>query len=493
MMKRSILIAVATLLGVPSVWADFADDFNRSDTTFSSDGSLIGSSWVNSRYGLWRIQNNQLEADIVTANTALYYTGQQMRSGDGVSFEVRADVKPLQTNAWAGLVFHYRNNEQFYWLRIKSGTATALMDIYDNGNTTRLKTITCTESFLADTAYTVSVRSICPYNFVYEIKEAVSGDILASGYVEDPYDTYMKGYAGVLQGTPGYGLYIFDNFELNEMLGPYAYIDAEPDPDDLDIWGFSPKENPPSYWPGDFVDNAQMFRVYEQGLWHVRPWVSSSLVVNASNTSSSCIGFHGIAAPDNYNVKDKGEIVISQKDDSSALTLNGLRYLAFDFYIDPVSLTPLNWTLICQALQDAEAGHSPPFAIYVREDSSPAYPDENHVFLDFVLSNDNVSQTNVWSTTVEKGTWHHIIVQLKPSPLNDGEDGQLAIYYDSDPGDGADYVWQGDWGYAPHAAEPYVGNTFDVRMGIYRRKQPRAFSWFMDNIRFGSQKSTVEW
>lgn len=495
-MKRSILTAIATLLGIISVRADFTDDFNRTDTSFSNDGSLIGTDWESSRTdGMWRIQNNQLEADTDTGNTVLYYTGQQMSCGTGTSFVVQVDVTPLVSNVWAGVAFHYQSNEQFYWLRIKSGTTTALMDIYDNGSTTRLKTIASTETFAPNTAYTLTVRSVCPYNFVYEIKETATGDVLASGSVEDPDDTYMDGYAGILQGTTASGRHVFDNFELDQKAGPYVYIDAEVDPEDAAIWGFFPKEDPPDYWPGEFIDNGLLLRVYEHEHWHVRPWVSTSSVVNASNTSPSCIGFHAVAAPDNYNIRDRHELCISQNLDVDALELNKRRYLAFDFYIDPVSETPQNWMAICQAWQTCTET-PPPFSIHVRSDAyDPAYPDEDHVILDFEIRDDSMitgDATNVWSVTVEKGIWHNLILQLQPSPLNDGETGQMAIYYDREPGESADYVWAHDWGYSTSTPNIF-GSTFDVRVGVYRRKQMRAFSWFVDNIRFGPTKESVEW
>lgn len=494
-MKKCIT-AMITLFGMISVFGDFTDDFNRTDTSFSSDGSVIGASWVGSRMdGLWRIQNNQLEADTDTANTALYYTGEEMSCGGGTSFVVRVEVTPLVSNAWAGIVFHYQNNEQFYWLRIKSGTTTALMDIYDNGTATRLKNITSTETFLPNTAYTLTVRAVCPYNFVYEIKESATDEVLASGWVEDPADTYAGGYAGILQGTTASGRHVFDDFELDQTVGPYVYIDAELDPADAEIWGFFPKENPPDYWPGEFIDNGQLLRVYEHEHWHVRPWVSTSSVVNASNSSAGCIGFHAVAAPDNYNIRDRHELCVSQNLDVDALTLNQRRYLAFDFYIDPISETPQNWVAICQAWQVCTAT-PPPFSIHVRSDAyNSEYPDADHVILDFEMRDDSMIEgdaTNVWSVTVEKGTWHNLILQLQPSPLNDGETGQMAIYYDNEPGEAPDYVWANDWGYSTNTVNIF-GDTFDVRVGVYRRKQMRAFSWFVDNIRFGPTKESVEW
>ncbi|MGE4488711.1 MAG: heparin lyase I family protein [Kiritimatiellales bacterium] len=264
---------------------------------------------------------------------------------------------------------------------------------------------------------------------------------------------------------------------------PYVRIDAE------DAY-FLPKENPPSYWPGEFFDNNQVFRVYEHGSWHVRPWVCTSAVVNV-NGSASSIGFHAVAAPDNNNVADRHELCISQNDDTYALVLNGTRYVAFDFYIDPVSETPRNWTLIAQAWQACET-MSPPFSIYVHSDAyNSSYPDATHLILDFIVR-DDLGETTIWSTTVEKGTWHNLILQLEPSPLGDDKTGQIGIYFDSQPGDAEDYVWRADWGYAPRAANPFIGTTFDVRVGIYRRKSTRAFSWFVDNIRFGPTKASVE-
>ncbi len=494
-MKKQIT-AIGIWFVVISAFGDFSDGFNRTDTSFSSSGSLIGSGWANSRTdGLWRIQNNRVEADIDIANTVLYYTGQEMNCGEGTGFIARVDVTPLTSNVWAGIAFHFQDSEHFYWLRMKSGTTTALIDRYDNGQTTRLTTMAGSEPFLPDTAYTLMVRSVSPYHFLCEIQNAATGDVIAAGFAEDTDESYTDGYAGILQGTSASGRHVFDNFELEQTAAPYVYLDAEKDPGIDETWGFFPKENPTEDWPGEFIDNGQLLRVYEQGNWHVRPWVSTSSVVNASNTSPSCIGFHAVAALDNEDTQDRHELCISTSLDDDALELNKRRYLAFDFYIDPVSQTPQNWLVICQAWQVC-TDTPPPFSIHVRSDAvNPAYPDADHVILDFEMRDDSMidgDATNVWSVAVEKGTWHNLILQLQPSPPDDGETGQLAIYYDNEPGEAPDVVWANDWGYSTNTANIF-GNTFDLRVGVCRSRQMRAFSWFVDNIRFGPTKESVEW
>ena len=266
---------------------------------------------------------------------------------------------------------------------------------------------------------------------------------------------------------------------------PYVQINAEEG-------GGYPKPNPPDYWPGLYTENGSVCRVYEHGHWHVRPFVSSSSVVNV-NGSSRSIGFHAVAAPDAENVVDRHELVVSHNTDPYALTLNSTRYLAFDFYIDPVSRTPLNWLLMCQIFQ-VSSGMPPPLAVYVQENPSPDYPAADHVYLNVVARDDSWVRGEdniIWTVAVQKGVWHRLILALQPSACTDSENGYLAVYLNKDPGEGADYMQQMNWGYTPLENDP-VSGTFQVRLGVYRRKSTRAFAWFADNIRFGPAKASVE-
>ncbi len=264
---------------------------------------------------------------------------------------------------------------------------------------------------------------------------------------------------------------------------------------DFESGVFAPKGNPPSYWPGIYTEDETVYRVYEHGHWHVRPFASSSAVVNV-NGSCRSIGFHSVAAPDADNVADRHELCIAQNDDPYALKLNTLRYVAFDFYIDPATDTPLNWMLICQAWQACSGGRSPPFSVHVRENASRTYPDSEHLILDFeVLDDDHAGRGEemlAWSTEIQKGVWHHLMLGLKPSLPGDQRDGLIEIYLNKSPGEDPDTVWNADWGYTPRAADPFIDSTFDVRIGVYRRKSTRAFAWFADNIRFGPSRASVE-
>lgn len=266
---------------------------------------------------------------------------------------------------------------------------------------------------------------------------------------------------------------------------PFVALDAE---DGV----FAPKENPPSYWPGIYTEDETVCRVYEHGYWHVRPFVSSSTVVNV-NGSECSIGFHAVAAPDAENVADRHELCIAQNNDPYALTLGTIRYVAFDFYVDPMTPTPRNWMLICQAWQACES-LSPPFSIHVRENASGTYPDSGHLILDFEVRDDDHAgrgdEMLAWSTEIQKGVWHHLVLGLRPSGDTNG---LIEIYLNKAPWEPPDTVWNAGWGYTPRTADPFVDSTFDVRVGVYRRKSTRAFAWFADNIRFGPTRASVEY
>jgi hypothetical protein len=270
-------------------------------------------------------------------------------------------------------------------------------------------------------------------------------------------------------------------FSLAHADEPYVSIDAE---DGV----FYAKANPLAYWPGEYAEGNCVFPVYESGDWHVRPWICDDSIVVASNGSTNVIGFYAVAAADDNNVADRHELCFVSYTNSYALQLNQMRYISFDFYIDPAAQTPLLWTLICQAWQ-ATYTMPPAFAIYARTNYNAS---STNVDLDFTVrgtisGTTNYWTTNIWSATVSKGTWHHLIVQLKPSPPSDVVTGQVAICLDTLT---PNCIWTKDWGYAA-STNPYIDAKFDLRVGVYRRKQMRSFSWYVDNIKYGPTGNSV--
>lgn len=244
-----------------------------------------------------------------------------------------------------------------------------------------------------------------------------------------------------------------------------------------------------SAYVANYSEASQSLRIYEHGSWHARPYASQEVVYNG--TKSIC--FHAVGAHDNASVPDRSELVVSQNADSTAISFGKRRYLQYKLYIHPNSATPQYFTILTQAWQNVgtEVAYSPPFAVSVRENSGP------NPVLDFHTRNDSnpttlSPPTTIWSKPILKGVWYKISVQLQPAYMASGLPGQIAIWVDKPIASTPDVVWTGDWGFRP-STTPFIGNTFDVRVGTYRRKQPGQFISFFDDIRYGATGAAVDY
>lgn len=116
------IVAFASLLGASVAHGQsFSDDFNRPDTSFSSDGSQIGPNWVVG-VGEWRILNNQLQNS--NQNMTIYNTTVGMADAAGEFTTLSGTVQTGDdTGNWSGMLFHFQesggNSGEYYALRIK--------------------------------------------------------------------------------------------------------------------------------------------------------------------------------------------------------------------------------------------------------------------------------------------------------------------------------------------------------------------------------------
>jgi Polysaccharide lyase len=271
---------------------------------------------------------------------------------------------------------------------------------------------------------------------------------------------------------------------------PYSYLT-------LETAVIQPHTPPQGLWTGDLFDDQKSFRIYEQkGLnettySHRFPWIQTGGSFQGSNS----LGFDAYAATvmNGENVADRAEVALSNYWDLNALHFGIRQYVRFAFRIEgQYSSSPSNWMLMHQVWQFNTAGYPPPFAIYVRPNTSPL------IILDFTVTDDNRYNNNnpyvVFSLTADTERWYDVTIQLQPSWNGDTVAGQLAVWIDKDPTvDPYDAVWYSDWGYKPESEGGVVGmgSNFDVRVGVYRRKQPFGFQVFFDEIKVGPTAASV--
>ncbi|MEI8206547.1 MAG: hypothetical protein WCG03_06690 [Kiritimatiellales bacterium] len=222
-MKRSVLI-ISVLLNVFGAWAAIVtDDFNRPDTTYSTNGSAIGANWINCYTSTvsassWEIHGNQLYAKCPTYVGQLVNTSLQTISGNGTNFILRTDVS-TESNRWIGVVFNYQDQNNYYHLRIKPGSkAYQLISVKNTVLLPLMVTkMDATSPFNTNTFYTLTVTSSNAYNFGFTITQTGYTNVLnPTKTFVDTNSCFTAGYAGIFTGgaTLKDPDMVFDNFYL---------------------------------------------------------------------------------------------------------------------------------------------------------------------------------------------------------------------------------------------------------------------------------------
>ena len=256
---------------------------------------------------------------------------------------------------------------------------------------------------------------------------------------------------------------------------------------------------------------------WHRGVWRsgtVRHGGTHSLAFEAcpaeiqGNSQSACPAGRSTAS----NVSDRVELAVDTwktGNDDEELKLDRIRYLSFQLFIHADTEVPQNWTIIHQAWQVVPKG-SPPFAVWILPDTNSRDLRASPITLLFVARNDVTDPSlhycspertggspklpspgtecpiEVHRVTVERGQWNRFVIQLRPSVTSAG---QLAIWQNQSKVRNVkpDAVYRGPWGYS------FDKDEFDIRVGIYRRQQPRRLKLMFDDVRFGSTAASVDY
>ncbi|MEA2068082.1 MAG: BNR repeat-containing protein [Verrucomicrobiota bacterium] len=220
-MKRTLLIII--LLCVVSVVraATIPDDFNRADTTLSSDTSLIGANWAQAAGSAnrWRIGGNTIHAQTAAAPGILFNTAWPTENGDGDSFTVSLDVAGQSVSVWSGVAFNYNNPSNYYTVRFKTGYDDyQILGKRSDGSWQTIASGDATSVFTVGTFYTIEVSSDTAYTYGFTITETGSGTLVAQNpSVVDNESLCTGGYAGLSldSASPSVEFAQFDNFSLS--------------------------------------------------------------------------------------------------------------------------------------------------------------------------------------------------------------------------------------------------------------------------------------
>ncbi len=163
------------LCSVSTTWAaTVADDFNRADTTLSSDTSLIGANWeqATGSANRWRIGGDTIHAQTSTAPGILFNTAWPTECGNGDSFTVSLDVAGQAVSVWAGVVFNYNNPSNYYTVRFKTGYDDyQILGKRSDGSWKIIASGDATSVFTVGTFYTIEVSSDTAYTYSFTITE----------------------------------------------------------------------------------------------------------------------------------------------------------------------------------------------------------------------------------------------------------------------------------------------------------------------------------
>ena len=217
---KKIMLAISLLCATSAAWATLVtDDFNRT-VLLTTDASALGGSWAQETAQGWQISGDYLHSHAAVAPGILYNDALQTVSGNGDSFVLSMDVASKVSTAWAGVVFNYQNNTNYYMLRIKSdSTSYQLLSMVDGGLGI-LQNSNAASTFGEDLFYTLTVTSTAAYTFDFSITAAGSSTVIGSGANRvDSGSNFTGGYAGAYANSTGWSAG-HDNFSLEVIPEP---------------------------------------------------------------------------------------------------------------------------------------------------------------------------------------------------------------------------------------------------------------------------------
>lgn len=166
------------------------------------------------------ISGDYLHSHATVSPGILYNDALETVSGNGTNFTLSLDVASKTSGAWAGLVFNYQDDSNYYAARFKSDAAGFQMIKVVGGVVGVMQYGNTSANFVEDVFYTMTITSDTAYVFDITITKAGQSAVFGSGTDRtDTESNFTGGYAGVYANSTGYSAG-HDNFSLEVIPEP---------------------------------------------------------------------------------------------------------------------------------------------------------------------------------------------------------------------------------------------------------------------------------
>ena len=450
-MKISLLMITLLPVMFAANAVTITDNFERPDTgpSYSIDGSVIGSGWVDNGNGSWRILNGVLEMNSIRNPAGLYNTTLETVSGNTTNFVLSGDVSANVYGGWSGIMFNYQNPSNYYVFRIKGGYSSyQVLGVEDGQNVTVLSKSDASITFSPGTMYTLTVTSDTPYVYQITVTEAGSVTVFnpTTSFVDQNF-LFSAGYAGFYSPsdnaiTPEAS---FDNFNLEVTTDYHVSREFES----------------PAYiqYETIFRDPAGWYhKYYEDGFFGNIPtddWTNDAVYLATERAYAGEQSLAILSLANSNSLKDRVELEIANWSWPNALRFGQTRYVGYRMYIDePSGVFSKHFTQVWQANCAAKV----PFTMTFNDD----YDDWR-----WEATARSFTATEVFaSQPISKGQWHTFIYKLVPRYAEDNQSGEISIWVDGELA--GTYI--GPWGEMPGHQWPGYDPTkesMSIRCGLY--------------------------
>lgn len=209
-----------------------------------------------------------------------------------------------------------------------------------------------------------------------------------------------------------------------------------------------------------------------EGLYS-EPWFSDD-----AYSGENSLAIQLPAAESNPNVAGRYELFAVPANDENVLKYGEKKYFGFAMKLDEFAFdTPLNWCLFMQVFQNqTPPGFPPPLSLHFK--MAQDFP----IQFELTKTELNRDQTVFNTGDLERGRWYEFVLGLRPGYNNDGT---VELWVDGVKV----YDAQQDWGVEPGIYDKdgesiEIFDSFNFRVGLYRREQPRTFTVYYDDIKY---------
>lgn len=224
--RKKIVLNILIGMGLAALTqaSTITDDFNRADTTLSSDLSAsMGSSWTaGTTITEGGITSNMAVVQVTEAGSAMAVNTSlaSLNEATGDSFTVSGDVKVDGAGGgqWAGLVVNYQDQDNFYTLRYSGAGSVQFFRVFTGGaNAWTGGSFTHT----AGRSYRVTVASDTAYTFDFSITDLTDDTVVFSAADMDVgIGKHTDGFSGLYSNT---SVATFDNYQLETIPEPATF------------------------------------------------------------------------------------------------------------------------------------------------------------------------------------------------------------------------------------------------------------------------------